>query len=316
MVLLRYQHVSKRTGLLLIVLSAGRLGNQLFMLAAALQISEIRKKRVILLLDDRQLVSVFKKAQNGNPLKIKFLASKKINRWLSRAIGKLDLLSEKKLALKYSIAQKFKTVENNEGFPATLLEEGTKLPWILSGFFQDNALVEGLGIRSQEFISLVLANDETKFDLEIKNKKLIGVHIRRGDYINIPQYGVLSIEYYNKAIETINVDQAKYLVASDDSKVFDLITFKESAEFVSPDFNSPLKTLKTLAACNYLIMSNSSFSFWAGWMVAKNGGKVYAPYPWFKEAIVPNNHLNLEKFIRIPSIFEENLRDESQKSTQ
>ena len=300
----------------MIVLSAGRLGNQLFMLAAALQISEVRKKRVILLLDDSQFVSILKEIQVEDSLRIKFLASKKLNKYLSVAISKLEVVSEKKLLLKRFITQKFSTIENNKGFPIMLLDEQVKLPWVLRGFFQDIELVERLGIRSQEFLSLLLANDEDRFDFEIKNNKLIGVHIRRGDFIDIPQYGVLSIEYYNKAINIINVDQAKYVIASDDSKVFDLIKVKESAEFVSPELNSPLKTLKMLAACNYLIMSNSSFSFWAGWMVSKTGGKVYAPYPWFKEAIVPNNHLNLEKFTRIPSIFQEDLGNASQKSTK
>lgn len=285
------------------------------MLAAALQTSEVRKERVILLLDDRNLVCVLKKAQVGNPLKVKFIASKRLNNWLSKVTGKLNLLSGRKLPLNQSITQKFKLVENSEGFPTTLLDEGTKLPWVVSGFFQDIKLVERLGVRSQEFLSLILANEENKFDLELKNKKLIGVHIRRGDYIDIPQYGVLSIEYYNNVIKTINLPQAKYIIASDDSKVFDLVTFGESAEFVSPDYNSPLQTLKKLAACNYLVMSNSSFSFWAGWIVAKNGGKVYAPYPWFQEAIVPSNHLYLEKFTRIQSIFEKNLPNESQQST-
>jgi len=43
-----------------------------------------------------------------------------------------------------------------------------------------------------------------------------------------------------------------------------------------------LTSMQQLAAGEHMIMSNSSFSWWAAWMMDRGtGGYVIAPRPWF-----------------------------------
>lgn len=108
----------------------------------------------------------------------------------------------------------------------------------------------------------------------------IAIHVRRGDYIDNPFYVDLSkIDYYRRAINEF--PNEKFIVLSDDvafcKKYFMEI---DKCEFSLGD---ELEDLNMMASCKGIIMSNSSFSWWAAYL--SNAKVVIAPKEWHTDKI-------------------------------
>ena len=125
----------------------------------------------------------------------------------------------------------------------------------------------------------------------------ISVHIRRGDYMNAPDsFGVLSGEYYRSAIEfTLQNSPSEYsrvLVFSDDiaaaKKLFSALEISLPVQFSESSENSPEESLLLMSQSAALVMSNSSFSWWA----AQLGNKskfVVCPLKWLRGMLDPKD---------------------------
>tara|TARA_R110002096_G_scaffold269563_2_gene463414 strand:+ start:2200 stop:2913 length:714 start_codon:yes stop_codon:yes gene_type:complete len=103
----------------------------------------------------------------------------------------------------------------------------------------------------------------------------IGIHVRRGDYLNHPTiHPTCSMEYYEEALSMLPDRPVK--VFSDDPK-WCAKNFKgDRFEISQRDF---MEDFELLSKCNYHIIANSSFSWWAAWL--SNSKKVIAPDKWF-----------------------------------
>lgn len=130
-----------------------------------------------------------------------------------------------------------------------------------------------------------------KFRIE-NNFKIVSIHVRRGDYIKNPiinrKFKVCQLEYYNKAIGKIE-DLAKnenfhFLLFSDDykfiSKNFNHIKNKT---LVKGDVNKPLNDFNLMMNCEYNIISNSTFSWWAAWLNNSSKKIIISPKEWFND---------------------------------
>lgn len=103
----------------------------------------------------------------------------------------------------------------------------------------------------------------------------VAVHVRRGDYVDL---GVnLETSYYIRAMEYMNsvYPEATYLMFSDDPAwcrtVFPDVKVAERKQ----DYQD----LSSMAQCDGLIMSNSTFSWWAAAALPENK-PVVAPREW------------------------------------
>ena len=112
------------------------------------------------------------------------------------------------------------------------------------------------------------------------------IHIRRGDYLNLPEYHTnLDLKYYNEAIKIIeNKNINDFLIFSDDidwcKNNFIGKKFKFSEK------NNSGEDLFLMSKCQYHIIANSSFSWW-GSALSKNKITV-APKNWFGPKITHN----------------------------
>lgn len=119
----------------------------------------------------------------------------------------------------------------------------------------------------------------------LKTKHCIGMHVRRGDYIstrNRPIYDVCTEAYYRHGIAYWrSVGGGPVIVISDDIPWCQETFGKDSLIFFSP-FTNEVDDLFALSFCPFTILSNSSFSFWGAFL----GGpytKTIAPWPWIKD---------------------------------
>jgi len=107
------------------------------------------------------------------------------------------------------------------------------------------------------------------------SKKMVAVHIRRGDYIN--HNFALDPEYFHNAIKHIHTADNYYVFISDDidfiRKEFDYIPNKCISD------NTEIIDFQFLSHADICILSNSSFSWWGAYLNAKNP-YVIAPQYW------------------------------------
>lgn len=166
-----------------------------------------------------------------------------------------------------------------------------------------------LPIRNQilKVFSFPQFNDDKNKELAelITNKKTVSCHVRRGDYLKDPLYGVCTSEYYVKAIDEINrkVSPELYCVFSDDiqwckQNLGEIIGKDKDIVFV--DWNkgeNSFRDMQLMSLCNHNIIANSSFSWWGAWLNNHEDKVVIAPSVWMNKPMV--NDPLCDSWIRI-----------------
>lgn len=108
----------------------------------------------------------------------------------------------------------------------------------------------------------------------------IGIHVRRGDYVNNPFYVDLTkTSYYYNAMQLFPGEH--FMVFSDDIE-----WCKQHAVFKNCSFSEghdEVKDMNILASCKGIIMANSSFSWWAAYI--GKAEKIIAPKAWHPDGI-------------------------------
>ena len=115
----------------------------------------------------------------------------------------------------------------------------------------------------------------------------VGIHVRRGDYLNEPEFrSICGILYYKKGIETILSDGKKhtFFIFSNDMNwcCENLTPLMSGHQFVFVTDNKGKNScwdMFLMTHCKDLIIANSSFSWW-GAFLNKNVNRVIAPEPW------------------------------------
>ncbi len=134
---------------------------------------------------------------------------------------------------------------------------------------------------------------------EILNSNSVSLHIRRGDYVSLKSaseyHGVLSLEYYYKAIETIKKQHPSItvFVFSDDMEWVKQ-NLKLSDKCVYVDFNKSENSvfdMYLMSCCKHNIIANSSFSWWGAWLNTNKDKIVIAPKAWFTKKDLTINDL-------------------------
>jgi hypothetical protein len=137
------------------------------------------------------------------------------------------------------------------------------------------------------------------------------IHIRGGDYNEArhkKELGVLSENYYLKIHDMLSSQVLQeILIFTDDadhaSTFYPLVS---NARILSSKATSELMTLRVMSQASMGFIANSSFSWWGGMLAMANGGKVYAPYPWFlreKANLVPVSDLYADEMELLESSY-------------
>ena len=185
-----------------------------------------------------------------------------------------------------------------------------KKNFLIRGFFQN--------VHFKSTIPLVL--DELSYHFRESSKSLselarelypslisnqnIVVHARRGDYLdNYETLGVLSKRYFVQQSRNYK----RVILFSDDSNFVRRIEKEhENWSGYGKELNQ-WETLYLLGSAKNLVISNSTFSWWAGQTVLRNGGQVLAPRPWFRQPQFERDIYQDERFVYRNSDFENNL---------
>ncbi len=124
----------------------------------------------------------------------------------------------------------------------------------------------------------------------INSSQSVSLHVRRGDYVEDDKaskvFHSLPIDYFMRAVDQLekSVETFKIYLFSDDlpwaqeniARDFDTIPVNIGREL------SPAEDMWLMSQCDHNIITNSSFSWWGGWLNSNVGKTVIAPLNWFR----------------------------------
>ena len=136
----------------------------------------------------------------------------------------------------------------------------------------------------------ILIPELNNADLKEKLKDTLGIHIRRGNKTNksnIQIYGMRSVEETIKNIYFVfkNYNYSSILLLGDDKEYLNYLktrlNFKKEIYFSNSilDGNDEILDFYALANVKDLMITNSTFSLWAGYL--KQNGKIFFPKPFY-----------------------------------
>tara|TARA_R100000995_G_scaffold83812_1_gene60697 strand:+ start:6243 stop:7034 length:792 start_codon:yes stop_codon:yes gene_type:complete len=127
--------------------------------------------------------------------------------------------------------------------------------------------------------------------------KIVGVHIRRGDYFRNPDiFNIVKKDYYDRAKEEVGKDSIFIYTTDDLPSVRKEFTFDDKN--ILSNGSSEMEDLCVLSQCDDIIMANSSFSAWGSYL-GKEKGKIICPKKWFEYKGPPSEDLKDPKWVQL-----------------
>jgi len=255
-------------GLIKVVLEGG-FGNQLFQFAVATQIA--MKERVPLSLEfkkgSRSYALDFLGLNQGTNYKVTIDAGiLKFEPLLK--IDKCPLIEFREKSFTYSeIKMNAKHVE-------------------LIGYFQSFKYFEEIAESLRNFILSHIAP-------QAGQSNAIFIHARLGDMALNPTsrayHGIISDEYVRNALETFDMPNQKIVVITEDRKDLEKKLPWTASRADEIQCKSLEEDFRTLLSAKNLIISNSTFSWWAAWLAE---AETAAPKNWFTREILQQNPIH------------------------
>lgn len=190
---------------------------------------------------------------------------------------------ERKLAQKIPTLFPRMIVQKSPHTPSSIIKDG-----YYDGYWQIYEYPQRITKYLQDKIKLNCHQTEKLSETinKIKNTTSVSIHIRRGDYINIPSnskiFEICDIGYYNRAIRIIERSNTN-------SRFFIFTEDKEWAKsnFIGDKFilingNSAIEDMLLMSFCKHNIIANSTYSWWAAFLNKNKNKTIIAPAKWYK----------------------------------
>jgi hypothetical protein len=140
----------------------------------------------------------------------------------------------------------------------------------LRGYFQNFSYLKNHKNLIREIFNLNYLNFN-----KIKEKKILTIHVRGGDYKQYPNFNIITKKYYENCLNKIDVDEYEIYIVSDC-----LSTVKEKIPDIQYKFfnGTEIQDLFLLSKSDTCIISNSTFAWWGSFLGDEK--IVYAPSTW------------------------------------
>jgi hypothetical protein len=259
----------------------GGLGNQLFGWATGLSLAKRLK------------------------LELKLDSSNLITRKL--ALDSFDLTDRLEIYSKPK-SKKYKLFANQQIFQEQDFKYDSRIRSIskgvtLKGYFQSWKYFSDISTEIRQLVTLRDESGQLKsVRREFRNKEILAVHVRRGDYVGLENHhGTTTELYYEKSIKIMNnLNNFSTIVVFSDDITAAKVAVPYADYYISEnEIESPGETMILMSECTALIGSNSSFSWWAGYLSDDDSKSRIFPRPWFTDDaldtrdLLPNNWLTL-----------------------
>lgn len=158
--------------------------------------------------------------------------------------------------------------------------------WTLNSGLYDRYIKEIIG---KLFIFQDGLINRSKKLLPNTEKDIVGICVRN-EYKKLRSpHVILSMNFYEKAMEQFDIKNTKYLIFSDDideSKTyFDKLNSKYDIEYTNPMPSAV--GMCTMSLCNHNICANSSFSYWASLLNKNHNKRIICSTKFIDERLDP-----------------------------
>ncbi len=186
-------------------------------------------------------------------------------------------------------------------FPSYRNINKIQLPGYFNGFWQS----EKYFFHNQN----IIRNDlQLKNPIHGKNKAIandilehnsVALHIRRGDYNDLPHFGMCDTDYYKKSISIIEerVENPKFFIFADDHD-----WVKKNINISHPTYHithnnveNGYEDLRLMSLCKHFIIANSTFSWWGAWLSSNDDKIVILPKPWLISRLPAVRYIDIGK---------------------
>jgi hypothetical protein len=210
-----------------------------------------------------------------------------------------------KLRRRLALVPKSHYISRRSGWDPDSLNPGR--PTYFAGYWQSYKYYEGMEERIRSGFEFVPPLSERNRALlaSAAGRSLIGVHVRRGDYLANRGYAEVCGEaYYRAALSAAAEGAADPLVLffSDDLD-WCRERLKGPGETIYVDWNRGRESyadMRLMIACDRLVIANSSFSWWGAWLGQRPGRLVVAPPKWFGGRMRDNPDIVPPEWTRMP----------------
>ena len=117
----------------------------------------------------------------------------------------------------------------------------------------------------------------------IKKNNKIGISVRRGDYVDNPNYVLLEINYYLNALIKLGIEREVNIYTDDFEYCKIHFEGLPNVTFIQ---GGPIEQLISMASCQDVIIANSTFSWWGAYLGNCN---VIRPNALFAGKLLENN---------------------------
>ena len=265
----------------------GGLGNQLFQIAACLKYKKLEEKVIISFLGDIHI------PKRENCLEYIFEKPEWLYYDNCQNLNQITrLIARNSAYLRFGSYLPIVSI-NDRNFNSNKSRNFLKNTLFFDGYFNKNWTYSSL---DNTFNKLKLRRIGLGKEYLQNCREDVIIHIRGGDFLNIPQLNICKLEYYKKSIRYFILRGHKsFKVISEDRKYanelinqlknyfIDIKITKFKKDSIKNDFN-------IIRSSRFSILSNSTFSWWASFLSKTK-----------KEFIVPNYFSLNEKRMLLPN---------------
>jgi hypothetical protein len=166
----------------------------------------------------------------------------------------------------------------------------SKIDLPINGYFQNWKYVDEVWETMKVEFATILMRHLRKLQNDNKlTKPSIVLHIRGGDFLTLDNHlGLLPPQYYKKAlleIQKLSLNFNNFVIATNDLSYATCVLSSigiNNYQILDPREYSEWDTLAIMSKAEVVVVSNSTFSWWGGYLCLKNGGVCISPDSWYR----------------------------------
>jgi hypothetical protein len=215
--------------------------------------------------------------------------------WISKTWRQKIIISVRPLLFKILSVTFFRGYQLiiGKGIGWSELDLSNGKPIILIGNFQSYVWVENSFQKYKDelelkFSSEIVANYRKLSEFETP----LVVHVRLGDFLEIPELNVVNKKYFKSAIsELMNANMSKkvWLFTNNLDLIGTYISDLEAQRYrlFSSEILTSAETLQVMKFGSGYVLSNSTYGWWAAFLRKNDQAKVVVPANWYSTLPVP-----------------------------
>ena len=167
----------------------------------------------------------------------------------------------------------------------------------LLGFFQSDKWFKHIDDEIREdFTFKPEIFDVSKNIKESFTDEVVSIHIRRTDYVTNGNHVSQDMDYYDEALKLVPKD-INVLIFSDEPEWCKSQSIFSEERFLVSDVNDPYIDLCLMTLCDYHIMANSTFSWWAAYLAKTK--LAIAPKIWLPDSTHDTKDVYCKDWVKI-----------------